>query len=198
MSGKIVKEYYARTVAQEWRRLARDAYHRLEFDTTMRFIRKYFPKRGLVLDAGGGPGRYTIELAKAGYDVILHDLTPENLSFARNKIRRAGLARRVKALDAGSITDLRIYQDNSFDAVICLGGPRSHVLEPKRIDRAGSELIRVVKKGAPIIVSVMSRLAVLRTTNVQECQGYRTLPGRVGVHGLPFFPAGRIPGIFHG
>ena len=161
MSRKIVKQYYARTVAQEWRRLARDAYHRQEIDTTMRFIRKYFPKRGLVLDTGGGPGRYTIELAKAGYDVILHDLTPENLSFARNKIRRAGLARRVKALDAGSITDLRIYQDNSFDAVICLGGPLSHVIDQRKRDKAIRELVRVAKPGAPIAVSVMSRLSVL-------------------------------------
>jgi hypothetical protein len=37
----------------------------------MHFLEKYLPKKGLVLDAGGGPGRYTIELAKKGYDVVL-------------------------------------------------------------------------------------------------------------------------------
>jgi ubiquinone/menaquinone biosynthesis C-methylase UbiE len=94
--------------------------------------------------------------------VVLQDLAPENLAFAKNKIKLAGLARRVKALDAGSITDLRMYKDNTFDAVICLGGPLSHVLEPKRVDRAVNELIRVAKKNAPILVSVMSRLGVLR------------------------------------
>jgi len=162
MSRPIVKRYYARNVAMEWRRLARDAYHRLEYDTTMRFIRKYLPRRGLVLDAGGGPGRYTIALAQAGYDVVLQDFTPEHLDFAKRRIKHAGLTRRVKALDEGTITDLRYFKDNSFDAVLCLGGPLSHVLEPKRIDRAVRELVRVAKKGAPIIVSVMSRLAVLR------------------------------------
>jgi ubiquinone/menaquinone biosynthesis C-methylase UbiE len=130
----------------------------------MRFIRKYFPERGLVLDAGGGPGRYTIALAKLGYDVVLHDLAPENLAFAKGKIQRAGLARRVKALDEGSITDLHHFRDNSFDAVICLGGPLSHVLEPQRIDRAVNELTRVAKKGAPILVSVISRLGLLQDT----------------------------------
>jgi ubiquinone/menaquinone biosynthesis C-methylase UbiE len=188
MSKHIVRQYYAQHVAQEWRRLARDAYHRLEFATTMRFIRQYFPKRGLVLDAGGGPGRYTIELAKSGYDVVLHDLAPENLSFAKRKIQQAGLMRRVKALDAGSITDLRQYRDGSFDAVICLGGPLSHVLEPKRIDRAVSELVRVAKKGAPILVSVMSRLAILRT-QLLEFQNEI---------GLPVFTRGRDAGHYAG
>jgi SAM-dependent methyltransferase len=188
MSHPIVRQYYARTVAQEWRRLASDAYHRLEFDTTMRFIRGYFPKSGLILDAGGGPGRYTIALAKAGYDVVLHDLTPENLAFAGKKIQRAGLLRRVKSLDAGSITDLHQYHDNSFDAVLCLGGPLSHVLEPKRIDRAVSELVRVAKRGAPILVSVMGRLAILRTQLL-------LFQNEIG---LPVFKRGRDAGYYAG
>jgi len=44
----------------------------------------------LILDAGGGPGRYTIDLAKLGYDVILLDLTPRLLRIAKRKIRREG------------------------------------------------------------------------------------------------------------
>ncbi|MEM3695337.1 MAG: class I SAM-dependent methyltransferase [Candidatus Bathyarchaeia archaeon] len=44
----------------------RDPYHQIEFNVTMHLLKKYLPKEGLVLDAGGGPGRYTIELAKQG------------------------------------------------------------------------------------------------------------------------------------
>ena len=33
---------------------------------TMYFPEKHLPEKGLLLDAGGGPGRYTIELAKKG------------------------------------------------------------------------------------------------------------------------------------
>jgi hypothetical protein len=54
MSETLVKNYYTGQVLKEWRRLIRDAYHRLEFDTTLHFIKKHFPKEGLVLDAGGG------------------------------------------------------------------------------------------------------------------------------------------------
>jgi len=38
--------------------LRKDADHQLEFIVTMHFLWKYLPKQGLVLDAGGGPGRY--------------------------------------------------------------------------------------------------------------------------------------------
>ena len=44
----------------------------------------------------GGQGRYTIELARSGYDVVLCDLTPENLAFARRQIARAGVKQRDK------------------------------------------------------------------------------------------------------
>ena len=63
---RLVKDWFAKTSSYEWRRLRQDAYHQLEFIVTMHFLEKHLPKKGLVLDAGGGPGRYTIELAKRG------------------------------------------------------------------------------------------------------------------------------------
>ena len=68
MAEALVKKYYSEQGIREWRRLVRDVYSRLEFDTTKYFMRKYLPRKGLVLDAGGGPGRYTIELGRMGYD----------------------------------------------------------------------------------------------------------------------------------
>lgn len=75
---ELVTKYYCEY--DEWKRLVRNPYHRLEFDTTMHFLKKYLPNNGLLLDAGGGPGRYTIELAKLGYDIILFDLSPRLLT----------------------------------------------------------------------------------------------------------------------
>ena len=53
------------------------------------------------------------------------------------------------------------FKDNSFDAVLCLGGPLSHVLDQHEREMAIKELIRVAKKGAPVFVSVMGRLSIL-------------------------------------
>ena len=161
MTESIVREYYRGQVRKEWRRLVWDSYRRMELETTLYFLEKYLPKKGLILDAGGGPGRYTLELAKRGYDVVLLDMTPANLEFARRQIRRAKLQDRAKEVVEGSIVDLSRFEEGHFDAVICLGGPISHVIDDAKRDRAISELIRVTKKGGPLFVSVMCRLSLL-------------------------------------
>jgi len=162
--SEIVKEFYGQYVRKEWRRLVRDAYHGLEFATTLHFLSKYLPPSGLVLDAGGGPGRYTMELARRGYQVVLLDYTPANLEFARRRIRRlpadAPLRKNVRAVVEGSITDLSQFADATFDAVVCTGGPLSHVVDAEQRDRAVDELVRVAKPGAPLFVSAISRLSV--------------------------------------
>ena len=82
MSSNLIRKYYAKDSVREWKRLVRDPFHIIEFDTTMLFLKKYLPKRGLIVDAGGDPGRYTIELAKLGYNVVLLDFMSELLQIA--------------------------------------------------------------------------------------------------------------------
>jgi SAM-dependent methyltransferase len=176
MSRQQIRSYYAEMREHEWTRLVRDPYHRLEFDTTMHFFKKYSPEKGLVLDAGGGPGRYTMELARLGYNVVLLDLTPELLDIARNQIKRAKVGDRVKQVLQGSIDDLSMFDDNTFDAVMCLGA-LSHVVYEEDRERAISELVRVTKKNAPIFVSVIGRLAIL------VC-GLVHWPEDIEIHGL--------------
>ena len=159
-SEALAKKVYSKQVIFEWKRLVKDPFHRLEFETTLHFLKKHLPKKGLILDAGGGPGRYSIELAKKGYEVVLFDIARENLAFAKKQIRREGLCKKICTVQ-GSIIDLSKFKSNSFDAVLCLGGALSHVSMQKDRARAVSELIRVAKKGAPIAVSVMGRLGVL-------------------------------------
>src|SRR4030065_298124 len=119
MSDNLVKEFYADHVRDEWRRLVKDAYHRLEFATTLHFLEKYLPPGGHVLDAGGGPGRYTLQLARRGYDVTLLDATQANLDFARRQVRRHRLQTRLRQILPGTIADLSAFPDDSFDALLC-------------------------------------------------------------------------------
>ena len=160
MSKDPVIQYYTGHSVKEWDRLAKHAYNRLEFDTTMHFLRKYLPEKGCVLDAGGGPGMYTIELAKLGLDPVLLDLTPEMLRIARHQIKEAKVEDRVKQIIEGSVEDLSMFEDNAFDAILCLGGPLNHLVHEERRVKAVDELIRVAKPDAPIFVSVIGRLAV--------------------------------------
>jgi SAM-dependent methyltransferase len=160
MSSELIREYYAKDSIREWKRLVRDPFHRLEFDTTMLFLKKYLPKKGLILDAGGGPGRYTIELARLGYDIVLLDLVPEILEIAKRKIKKEKVQDRVKDIVEASIENLSMYKNDTFDSVLCLGGALCHIVYEKRRQKAISELIRVAKHNAPIFVSVIGRLAV--------------------------------------
>jgi len=164
---QMVKEWFTKTAEYEWRRLKQDPYHQIEFIVTMHFLNKYLPEKGLILDAGGGPGRYTIELAKRSYDVVLLDLVPEMLRLAEKRIRRARVKRKVKRIIAGSIEDLSMFENETFDAVLCLGGPLCHILDPQLREKAVSELVRVAKTGAPLFVSVISRLGLLKSILIE-------------------------------
>lgn len=196
---ETVKEYYRKTAKQERVRLRRNPYHQIEFIVTMHFLEKYLPKSGLVLDAGGGPGRYAVELAKKGYDIVLLDLTPELLRIAEREIVRANVRARIRQIKEGSITDLSEFADKSFDAVLCLGGPLNHVLEDNRRDRAVTELVRVAKVGSPLFVSVISRLGVLRSifltlpNEIQDCRHHledgNYVPGTLPRHRVMGFTA---------
>lgn len=195
-ASRMVKEWFTKTAGYEWRRLKRNPYHQIEFFVTMHFLTKYLPKKGLVLDAGGGPGRYTIKLAKQGYDVVLLDLVLGMLKLAERRIKRAGVKRRVKQIVEGSIEDLSMFDDEIFDAVLCLGGPLGHILTEQGRKKAVRELVRVAKKDAPIFASVISRLGVLKTlliraqTEMQYAKHHLEVGDYVpGVHGKGFTAA---------
>lgn len=161
-----VHSFYAARPREEWSRLFANPYARLEYDTTIRFIKEYLNgSKKTVLDAGGGPGRYTVELAKKGHHVVLLDPVGENLEFARKQIRRAGVLRDV-SLTEGSIENLSAFPDENFDLVLCLGGPLSHVMKESVRVKAVAELVRVTKSSGLLFVSVIGRLSPL----VQELE----------------------------
>lgn len=150
---------------REWHRLARDAYHSLEFLVTMHYLRKHLPPSGKVLDAGGGPGRYSLEICRAGYEVVLLDISCRLIAVARDQFTSEpyDVRRRLLASVVGDVRDLSRFETGRFDAVLCLGGPLTHISDRSDRLKALSELVRVARPGAIICISVMGYLAVLRT-----------------------------------
>jgi SAM-dependent methyltransferase len=161
--NQVVRKYYDEIAEKEWMRLTEDAYHKLEFIITTHYLDEYLPKRGgLILDVGGGPGRYTIYLAKKGYDVVLLDLSPRCLEIAKREIENAHVKGHVRKIVEGSVVNLQGFDYELFDAVLCLGGPLSHLLDQSEREKAAEEILRVAKKNAPIFVSVFNRYGVFR------------------------------------
>jgi ubiquinone/menaquinone biosynthesis C-methylase UbiE len=162
---RAVAETYDRDTEREWQRLVKTPYHTLEFQVVMHHLRKHLPSHGRILDAGGGPGRYAIELCQAGYEVVLLDLSPGNIALAREKfsLQPQKVQNRLLETVVGDVRDLSRFDAGSFDAVLCLGGPLTHISEADGRSRAVSELVRVAKPGAIVCIEVVGYLAVLRT-----------------------------------
>jgi ubiquinone/menaquinone biosynthesis C-methylase UbiE len=107
-----------------------------------------------VLEVGAGPGRFTIELARLGAHVSVADLSPGQLELNREHVEAAGLEERVSERVQADVLDLGRWEDASFDATVCFGGPLSYVVE--RVDDGIAELVRVTRPGGHVLVSVMS------------------------------------------
>ncbi|HOF88039.1 MAG TPA: class I SAM-dependent methyltransferase [Armatimonadota bacterium] len=159
-----IAAYYNASADSEWGRLARDAYHQLEFQLTMHFLCKYLPPEGVILDAGGGPGRYTLALCRLGYEVVLLDLAEGLLARAREQLAQepAEVQARVRDIVQGDIRDLSAFPDGAFAATLCLGCPLAHIHDEAERRHAMSELARVTKDGGIIAVSVVGLLAAHR------------------------------------
>lgn len=163
MSKEVVKKYYEKDRDYEFNRLVQDAFHRLELTTSLYFLDTYLPESGHILDAGGGPGRYTLELAKRGFSITHIDLNPGYVEQARKVMKEHDLLEKLISSTDGDICDLSQFANNTFDGVLCLGAPLSHVVDAAEREKAVSELIRVAKPGCYVFCSVISRLALLRT-----------------------------------
>ena len=49
----------------------------------------------------------------------------------------------------GTITDISEFDENTFDAVLCLGGPLSLVYGKRNRQKAMAELTRIAKREPP-------------------------------------------------
>lgn len=168
MSIDDTRRAYDQFPDREWMRLEGGAQARLEYLITSKALKTHLPlpeRRIRVLDAGGGPGRYTIDLAMRGYEMTLFDLSPNLLDVARSKIKVLDPVARSKVVDIveGTITDLSRFPGNSFDAVLCLGGPLSHLTNVEDRRAALKEFRRALEPGGLLFLSVPGKFGAYRS-----------------------------------
>ena len=124
----------------------------VEFLRTMEIIGRFLPPPpARILDVGGGPGRYALDLQAAGYVVELVDVLQAHVAQARSagvKLATVGDARELKFVDA------------AMDSVLLLG-PLYHLTERRDRVRAWSEAARVVLPNGVVIGAAISRFASL-------------------------------------
>ena len=194
--AEYTRSFYDAYGRRECERLEGSVAGRLKAIVHADFVRRYVRRGDRVLDAGCGPGRFTVTAGKLGAVVTALDLSEGQLELAKATVGGAGLSDAVEAFVAADIANLSMFGDGHFDAVICYGGALSYVCEQRHV--AAAELVRVVRSGGTLLVSVMSRLGTMATL-VRRPQMYvledpqRWYVWQVAEHGdLPEFPS---PGI---
>lgn len=129
-------------------RLTSENHSKVEYITTMTYLKKYLKDGMNILEVGAGTGRYSIELAHQGYRVHSLELVDGNLDILKSKI----LPHYDITAQQGNALDLSRYEDESFDITLVLG-PMYHLYNDTDKIRALNEAARVTKKGGIVFVA---------------------------------------------
>jgi ubiquinone/menaquinone biosynthesis C-methylase UbiE len=143
----------------EWTRFEDGRTPAPSLDVHLGQLRRFIGAGDRVLEVGAGPGRFTIELARLGAEVTVSDLSPRQLELNREHVAAEGLDERIAERAVADVLDLSRWDDASFDASVCFGGPLSYVVD--QADQGVAELVRVTRPGGHVLVSVMSLVGTI-------------------------------------
>ncbi|MFX1259122.1 MAG: class I SAM-dependent methyltransferase [Promethearchaeota archaeon] len=113
-----------------------------------------FKKRKIrtILDLACGSGRYLIHLLESGLNAYGLDISKEAIKIANNLLKEKALN---AELTIGSMFERLPYNDNFFDAVICIRSLNHGTIE--EIRRGIKEIERILKSGGLIFVTVRKK-----------------------------------------
>ena len=164
--AEYVREFYNAYAEAEWSRLETTTYGRLQAIVHEGLVQRYIKPGDHVLDAGSGPGRFSISAARLGGRITVLDISDRQVELAKQKLSEANLLNSIEQFIRADIADLSMFPDDCFDSVICFGGALSYACEKRH--RAAKEITRSTKPGGIILVSVMSRLKTALFVAMQD------------------------------
>lgn len=142
-----LEEYY-NSYDEEGRLLSKHG--QVEYLTTMKYIKESLERinEPLLLEIGAGTGRYSVTLAKEGFDVTAVELIRHNLEILNGKLDGS---EKIKTYQ-GNALNLSFLPDNTYDLTLLLG-PMYHLYTKQDKIKALSEAIRVTRPGGRVFVA---------------------------------------------
>lgn len=130
-------------------RLENNRLGRVEYLTTRKYLDALITDRSCkIAEIGAGTGRYSVTLAKEGYDVTAVELVKHNLDILESKLDGS---EKIKTF-LGNALDLSMLEDNTFDVTLLLG-PMYHLYSEEDKKTALKEAVRVTKQGGHVLVA---------------------------------------------
>jgi len=152
-----VMSFYKKTATQYDKEYENPYWKEIYDKITWRYIEPCLPKKGMVLDAGGGTGKWSVPIAEKGLKVITCDISKEMLKVASQKLKQEKLENLV-SLVQGDVCHIP-FPSKSFEFVLAEGDPISYCSNP---EKAVNELSQVLKQNCFIAAGVDSLFAFLR------------------------------------
>ncbi len=150
-----IRQFYEDSVEKENGRLER---HQLEREMTWRYLDKYLPRQGKILEIGCATGAYTIPLAKRGYDVTAVDFAAKEVEVCRQKVKAERLGEKVTCLVADA-RDLSGVPASDYDVALLMG-PLYHLILEEDRKTVLQQASRHLKKGGLVFSIFISRYGI--------------------------------------
>lgn len=167
---RALSAFFDEYAEREWDRLETTLPGRIKASIHSHILQKYLRPGLSALDIGCGPGRFAAVLASHDIEVTLADISEGQLNLAQQTLSEAGLADCVSAYHRCDVTDLGVFDDESFDITVCFGSVLSYVRE--EYPTALRELRRVTRSGGTILVSTTSIYGPFRLVGILDAEGF--------------------------
>jgi ubiquinone/menaquinone biosynthesis C-methylase UbiE len=107
------------------------------------YLKRLLRKNQKILDLACGYGRFTIPLAKQGYNIQGIDISPNLIAKAKKTSKKERLSLKFQIGDMKTLP----YDNNSFDSIICMWSAFIELSKEKDQIKALKEMLRILKEG---------------------------------------------------
>lgn len=158
---------------EQWNEIHKKTGDSSQIQEGMEDIVRTFKKRGVkrVLDLACGAGKYTVYLAEHGFEVYGIDISEGGVRIAKGKLKERGLSAR---LQSGSFFKRLPYDDDFFDAVICIRSINHGRI--KEIQGVIREIERVLRHRGFIFITVRKKAQKKRRHPFKEIAPHTYIP----------------------